>query len=125
MKQLFSYIFADPSQPEAGQRDSQLACGEIGVEMVEDAAGNSCRKRTVARVLLNLTEADFDQGEFGGDKEPVRQHQKEDEDDFESGHYVARETQPPGASNSRSYGKCPQPVRQFGLAPSCPASGND
>ena len=54
--------------------------------MMQNISRHAGRKRPRSGQLLDLAEADFDQGEFGCNEKTVRQHQKQDEDEFKSGH---------------------------------------
>ena len=53
------------------------------------ASRDAGRKRTGASELFDLAQPDFDQGKLGRDKEPVRQNEKQNKDQFQSGHDVS------------------------------------
>ena len=54
--------------------------------MLQNVSRHAGRKRPSAGELLDLAQANLDQGEFGCDKKTVRQDQKQNEDQFKGGH---------------------------------------
>jgi hypothetical protein len=74
---------ANPTEPEAGQRDAELRGGERRVEIVGGLEGELHLPAARLGQGPELAGAHFDQRKLGRDEEPVRRHEEEDEQDLE------------------------------------------
>jgi hypothetical protein len=68
--------FPQPTKPETRSSNPNLARGKIGVQIVPNLFYEGGLPNTFVSQRLKLAVADFDQGEFGDDKEPVQDYQR-------------------------------------------------
>jgi hypothetical protein len=70
--------FANPAQGEAGDGDAKLGRGDVGIEVIEAAQDGGGPSVALRRQMLDAGAADGDQGELGGDEEPVGEDEGND-----------------------------------------------
>ena len=75
--------FTDPAEAEAGKRDAELGGGERGGEAVEGHEGELHAPAAGIGEGAELAGADLDEGEFGGDEEPVGKDEGEEDEGLE------------------------------------------
>jgi hypothetical protein len=70
---------ADPSQRQRRERDTDLAGGEVGVELRQHLLGRDCRGPALLGELAHAPGPHLDESEFGGDEEAVDQDEQDRE----------------------------------------------
>jgi len=74
--------FAEPADPEAGQRDADLGGGEIGVEMAQQVKGRARAKNLFRRQTLETRFTHLHERELGGDEKTVERDEDGDSENF-------------------------------------------
>src|SRR5690606_17502603 len=70
---------ADPAETQRGERDAELAGGEIGIHLAVDARKYFTAPSILLRNRLDAGLSQLDQAEFGRHEETVEEHQKQGE----------------------------------------------
>lgn len=75
--------FADPAEAERGERDAELAGGQIRIEAAVHDAEDAAAQAVLARERLDARRAQFDEAEFGRDEKAVEGYQEQRADQRE------------------------------------------
>jgi hypothetical protein len=77
---------AEEADAQRGERDAELAGGQVARQVVELAQHEARARDTLLRLLLDPRLADAHERELGSDEEPVEQHEHEDREQEQDGH---------------------------------------
>jgi hypothetical protein len=83
LQELRERRLAEPAQAQAGERDAELAGGEVPVDVLDLPAREHGVAAPLLGELLEPRRPRAGQGELGGDEEAVQQHQEECRDELD------------------------------------------
>jgi len=81
LEQMGKHGFGKPPESQACQRDAELGRAEGGVEILNEFQADRSAPVALVDQGDQLRVADLDDGELGGDEEPVEQDEPDDQDE--------------------------------------------